>query len=71
MTYGTYTIVPDAGPITNDTVVPRGAVATYTCDAGTEYSDEQLVKTTECGFGGLWDPDLPNEDPCECTLALM
>jgi len=65
MTLGTYEITPDPGVITSDTVVPQGAVATYTCLEGREYPDESTVQSSVCSIGGVWVPDLPVEFACQ------
>ena len=68
MTLGSFTVTPDIEPMTNDTAFPLGSVATYTCDEGMEYEDESLEKIAVCDIGGVWQPDLPNDDPCEREL---
>ncbi|KAF6040567.1 hypothetical protein EB796_001122 [Bugula neritina] len=70
MTLGTYEITPDPGVITSDTVVPQGAVATYTCLEGREYPDESTVQSSVCSIGGVWVPDLPVEFACQPKQCL-
>ncbi|XP_067943215.1 zona pellucida sperm-binding protein 3 receptor-like [Watersipora subatra] len=64
MPLSTYTLNP-VTEITNTTVVPRGTKVTYTCTNGNEYADESLSKTALCSVGGIWVPNIPQDDPCQ------
>lgn len=70
MNLATYTVEPDMGTITNDTVYPRDSIATYTCDEGSEFADLSRSKTSLCGIGGVWSHDVVL-DPCESQFLKL
>ena len=64
MPLSTFTLNPDL-PLSSTSVLPLGTAVTYTCTEGNEFPDETLSKTGLCSYGGQWEPDIPQDTPCE------
>lgn len=50
--------------LSNKTIFASGTKASYTCRQGYEYQDGSLQRSSTCELGGVWRPNLVEEDSC-------